>query len=202
MQAGSTFDAVLASGAARLDRDRSLLLIVDIQERLAPHVRDADALIARSEALLAAAHLFRIPVLATEHCPDQIGPIVARLRERVGAERIYRKAYFAATEHAVFETLLRSDGRAQLVIVGMEAHVCVMQTVLGLAARGWEIFVVADAVGSRGARQTDRQLALDRMRAAGSTLVATETVLFEWTRSGDDPAFRDVLALVKALPDG
>jgi hypothetical protein len=75
-----------------------------------------------------------------------------------------------------------------------------MQSSLGLAAAGYEVFVVADAVGSRGVRALDRQLALERMRAAGCMLVGTETVLFEWTGSGDDAAFRDVLALVKALP--
>ena len=82
----------------------------------------------------------------------------------------------------------------------MEAHVCVLQTVLGLAAERYEVFVVGDAVGSRGARAADRQFALDRMRQAGCTVVGTETVLFEWTRAGDDAAFRDVLALVKTLP--
>ena len=75
-----------------------------------------------------------------------------------------------------------------------------LQTVLGLAAREYQVFVVGDAVGSRGVRAADRQFALDRMRAAGCTVAGAETVLFEWTRAGDDAAFRDVLALVKGLP--
>lgn len=188
------------AGAGRLDRDRSLLLVVDIQARLAPHVHDQQALIARSEALLAAARLFGLPCLVTEHCAAQIGAVIPRLRERFSAAEIFAKTRFGATDHAEFESLLRAQGRPQLVVTGMEAHVCVLQTVLGLAARGYEVFVVGDAVGSRGARAADRGFALERMRAAGCTVVGTETVLFEWTRGGDDPAFRDILALVKTLP--
>jgi len=81
----------------------------------------------------------------------------------------------------------------------MEAHVCVMQTTLGLLSRGFEVFVAGDAVGSRAAHAADRTYALERMRAAGAVIVGTETALFEWTRSGDDPAFRAVLGLVKGL---
>ena len=81
----------------------------------------------------------------------------------------------------------------------MEAHVCVMQTVLGLATHAFAPFVVADAVGSRAAHALDRELALARMRDAGATLVGTEMALFEWARAGDDPVFRDLLALVKGL---
>jgi nicotinamidase-related amidase len=186
--------------ARRLDRDRSLLLVVDIQARLAPHVRGHDALIARTEALLAAARGFRVPCLLTEHCAAEIGPVIPHLRDRFDTGEIFAKTHFGATDHPEFESLLRARGRAQLVVTGMEAHVCVMQTVLGLVARKFEVFVVGDAVGSRAPREADRQFALDRMRAAGCTVVGTETVLFEWTRAGDDAAFRDVLALVKTLP--
>ena len=186
--------------AGRLDRDRSLLLVIDIQERLAPHVLGHDGVIARSEAILVAARHFRIPAIVTEHCPAQIGPVVARLRDRFAAGEIFGKTHFGATDHLEFETLLRAHGRSQLVVTGMEAHVCVLQTELGLASRKFEMFVVGDAIGSRPGRQADRQFAMDRMRRAGCSIVGTETVLFEWTRAGDDPAFKDVLALVKALP--
>jgi len=186
--------------AHRLDRDRSLLLVIDIQARLAPHVHDHEAVIARSEALLVAARRFRMPCLVTEHCAAQIGAVVPRLRERFAAGEIFAKTRFGATDHPAFDDLLRAHGRQQVVVTGMETHVCVLQTVLGLAARKYEVFVVGDAVGSRGTRQADRQFALDRMREAGGTIVGTETVLFEWTRAGDDAAFSDVLALVKALP--
>ena len=188
------------SAAGRLDRDRCLLLVIDIQARLAPHVQGHEAVIGRTEALLAAARQFRIPCLATEHCAAQIGPMIPRLRERCEDGEIFGKTRFGAADHPDFESLLRAHGRPQVVVAGMEAHVCVLQTVLGLAARKYQVFVVGDAVGSRGVRAADRQFALDRMRAAGCTVAGAETVLFEWTRAGDDAAFRDVLALVKGLP--
>ncbi len=198
-QPSAAGDAV-RPGAARLDRSRSLLLIVDIQERLAPHVAGHAAVIARSEALLAGARRVGAPCLATEHCAAGIGPLVRPLRERFGAGEIFAKTRFGAADHPEFESLVRAQDRRQLVIAGMEAHVCVLQTALGLAAGGYEVFVVGDAVGSRGARGDDRRFALERMRGAGCTIVGAETVLFEWARAGDDAAFRDVLALAKALP--
>ena len=185
--------------AARLDRDRSLLLVVDIQARLVPHVLDHAALIARAEALIVAAGHFGIPAFLTEHCAEQIGPVVATLRDRFAGERIFAKTRFGAVDHPAFAAMLSATGRRQIVLAGMETHVCVMQTGLGLANAGYEVFVVGDAVGSRAARQADRHFALERMRSAGCTIVGTETTLFEWARAGDDSAFRAMLALVKAL---
>ena len=185
--------------AARLDRERSLLLVVDVQERLVPHVQDHAALLARTDALVLAARRFGIPAVLTEHCPERIGPALAPLRARFDPANIFEKTRFGAADHPEFAALLEASGRAQVVVAGMEAHVCVLQTTLGLVARGYEMFVVTDAIGSRGARQHDRELALQRLRDAGCTLLGTETALFEWARSGDDAAFRDVLRWVKAL---
>jgi nicotinamidase-related amidase len=185
--------------AQRLDRDRSLLLVIDIQERLAPHVQDHATLIARTDALLLAARHFGIPAFLTEHCPTRIGPALAPLRTRFDADRIFAKSRFGAMDHPEFAGALEATGRRQVVVAGMEAHVCVLQTTLGLIARGFAPFVVSDAVGSRPHRQDDRRLALERLRDAGCTLVGTETALFEWARAGDDAAFREVLGWVKAL---
>jgi nicotinamidase-related amidase len=190
----------LGAATRRLDRAQSLLLIVDIQERLAPHVLNGELLIARSAALLAAARHFGIPAIVTEHCAEQIGGIVADLRKQFATGEIFAKTRFGAADHSEFVARLEAHGRDQIVVAGMEAHVCVLQTVLGLAALGYAVTLVGDAVGSRAARQDDRRFALDRMRRAGVVIAGTETVLFEWTHAGDDAAFRDVLALVKSLP--
>lgn len=185
---------------ARIDRRRCLLLVVDVQERLAPHVLGHASLIARIEALISAAQCLGIPRIATEHCPDRIGALIPRLRERFLPEEIYRKTRFGAADHPEFESMVRSLGRSQVIVAGMEAHVCVMQTTLGLVEKGFDPFVVGDAVGSRPERQQDRELALDRMHDAGCIVLGTESALFECAASGDDPAFRDMLALVKSLP--
>ncbi len=184
----------------RIDRATSLLLVVDIQERLAPHVAGHEALITRTRALLAAAALLGVPRLATEHCAQQIGPLVAPIKDLLGPREIFAKTRFGAADHPEFRAMLTRTARTQIVIAGMEAHVCVMQTALGLVAAHYDVFVVGDAVGSRAERQTDREFAISRLREAGCTIAGTETVLFEWTGSGDDAAFRDVLQDVKALP--
>jgi nicotinamidase-related amidase len=189
----------MSAHAPRLDRDGSQLLVVDVQEKLAPHVQGHEALIARCAALIAAADGLGVPKLLTEHCPAQIGPVVPRLRERFAAGDVFVKTRFAATDHEAFRARLR-HGRRQVVVAGMEAHVCVMQTALGLVAQGFSVFIAADAVGSRMARAEDRACALQRLREAGCTLAGTETLLFEWTRAGDDAHFRETLRLVKELP--
>jgi nicotinamidase-related amidase len=183
----------------RIDRDQSLLLVVDIQSRLAPHVAGHEDLIRRTGALLDAAGLFAVPKLLTEHCPGQIGPVIEPLRGRFAAGEIFEKTRFGAADHPEFVRLVSASGRRQVVVTGMEAHVCVLQTVLALRANGFEVVVVADAVGSRGVRQQDRELALQRMAQAGCALAGTETVLYEWTGSATDPHFRAVLGLVKSL---
>jgi nicotinamidase-related amidase len=184
----------------RLDRARSALLVIDVQERLAPHVEGHEALAARVLALMDTAASLAIPVLATEHAPDRIGPLVPPVRTRLAPDAVFAKTRFGATDEPGFDAWLRAHGRAQVVVTGMEAHVCVLLTALGLAGTGYDTFVAVDASGSRAIRRDDRALALQRMRDAGCTLAGTETLLYEWTRSADDPAFRDVLARVKALP--
>jgi nicotinamidase-related amidase len=195
-------DAAGARGPAalRIDRATSALLVIDIQARLVPHIADHTALVDRTCALLDAAQRLGVPCIATEHCAQQIGPLVAPIASRLEAERTFAKTRFCATDHAEFRALLSRTARSQIVIAGMEAHVCVMQTALGIVSLGYDVFIVGDAVGSRTDRRADRDLAIARLRAAGCAIAGTETVLFEWMGSGDDPAFRDVLTLVKTLP--
>jgi nicotinamidase-related amidase len=183
----------------RIDRDQSVLLVIDIQSKLAPHVAGHEQLIQRTHALLDAAELFGIPRLLTEHCPKQIGPVIEPMRRRFAAGEIFEKTCFGAADHPEFVALVKATGRRQVVITGMEAHVCVLQTALGLRAHGLDAIVVTDAAGSRAVRQSERDVALQRMALAGCTPAGTETVLYEWTGSAIDPRFKTVLGLVKAL---
>jgi nicotinamidase-related amidase len=183
----------------RLIRDASTLLVIDIQQRLAPHIAGHEGLIQRTMALMQAAAMFGIPRLVTEHCPGQIGAVIEPMRSQFAPDEIFEKTAFGAADHPAFVARVRDTQRRQVVITGMEAHVCVLQTALGLQQQGFQVFVVADAVGSRAVRQADRELALRRMERDGCVLVTSETVLFEWTGQGTDARFRDVLALVKSL---
>ena len=183
----------------RIDRDQSLLLVIDIQSKLAPHIDGHEDLIRRTGVLLDAAVLFGVPKLLTEHCPDRIGPAIEPMRSRFAAGEIFGKTCFGAADHPEFVERVRARGRRQVIVTGMEAHVCVMQAALGLRALGFEVIVVADAVGSRAVRRYDRDLALQRMAQAGCLLAGTETVLYEWTGSAVEPRFREVLRMVKSL---
>jgi nicotinamidase-related amidase len=183
----------------RLVSEDSVLLVIDIQRKLAPAIQDHARLTARTELLVDAAGRFGIPKLITEHCPQQIGPLVEPLRSRFAPAEIFEKTAFAATDHPEFVERLRATGRRQVVMTGMEAHVCVLQAALGLVREGFSVWIVDDAVGSRPAAQRDRELALARMTHAGCVVTTTETALFEWTRFATDERFRAVLAMVKSF---
>ena len=183
----------------RLTREDSLLLVIDIQRKLAPAIQDHERVTARTDALVTASELFGVPKLITEHCPQQIGALVEPLRSRFRPNEIFEKTAFSATDHPEFLDKVRASGRRQIVMTGMETHVCVMQAALGLRGAGLDVWIVDDAVGSRAAAQRDRDLALARMANAGCVVAGTETVLFEWTKFATDGHFRSMLALVKGF---
>lgn len=183
----------------RLAREDSLLLVIDIQRKLAPAIEHHERVTTRTEQLATAADMFGVPKLITEHCPNQIGFLVEPLRSRFRPEEIFEKNAFSATDHPEFLEKLRASGRGQVVMTGMETHVCVLQAALGLRQEGYDVWIVDDAVGSRPAARRDRELALARMASAGCVIATTETVFFEWTRFATDERFRAILALVKSF---
>ena len=166
------------------------LLVVDCQERLVPHVADGDAVVARAVNLLGAARVLGVPVLVSEHYPQGIGATVAQLRTLVSDDEVLRKDHFSCVAEPALREALLASPRRTLVVAGMEAHVCVMQTALEACAQGLRVLLVADAVGSR--REDDRALALARMREAGITLVSREMLIFEWARRGATDTFREL----------
>ena len=174
-----------------LTAEGSALLLVDFQARLMPAIRDGDRALGNAARLLAGARLLGVPVAATEQNPRGLGATVPGLALR--PEEIRAKATFdAGASPGALERL--PPGRL-VVVAGCEAHVCVLQTVLGLLAGGRRVAVAADATGSR--RAESREAALARMAREGAEVVTTEMVLFEWVASCEHPRFRDILALVR-----
>lgn len=173
----------------------TLLLIVDVQTRLAPAVQQPARCIDRIMRLVGLARLLDVPVMASEQYPDGLGPTVPELRERLNEGEIVAKVAFSAAGEERLKSAIEASGRRSVVVVGMEAHVCVLQTALGLQALGLHPFVVADGCSSR--RLFDQDLALERLRAAGVGVVTTEMVLFEWLERAGTPAFRAALPLIK-----
>ena len=172
----------------RIRRDDSTLLLIDIQEKLYPTISEGEAVLAHCQWLAELATRLAVPTLLTEQYPAGLGPTLAVLRERCPAAPVIEKMDFSAV---VGGRLLPAAGsRRQFVVAGTEAHVCVLQTVLDLIAPEREVFVVAEAVGSR--RPADRALAIERMRQAGAVIVSREMVAFEWLERAGNDTFRAI----------
>ncbi|WP_236199457.1 hydrolase [Pseudomonas pseudonitroreducens] len=167
----------------------SSLLIIDIQERLFPAIHDNEAVLEHGAWLLAIARRLGVPVLATEQYPKGLGPTLPALRGELGEGEVLEKIAFSAVTDAGLLQMPGGD-RRQFVVCGTEAHVCVLQTVLGLLAEDREVFVVEEAVGSR--RPQDKALALERMRQAGAVIVSREMVAFEWMERAGTEVFREI----------
>lgn len=171
----------------------SMVLLVDMQTGLLPAIHDGEALVSRVYRLLGAARALDIPVVATEHCADKIGATDTRLAALAG--QVLHKVHFDATREPDMTAQL-PVGRHNVLVVGTEAHVCVLQTALGLQLAGLNPWLVADGIGSRW--ESDRAAALQRWLQGGGNIVTSEMAMFEWLGSARNPAFREVLALIKA----
>jgi nicotinamidase-related amidase len=173
------------------DRTADALVLVDLQARLLPAIVRGKAVVRRARLLARAAKALGVPVVLTEQTPGKLGPTVPPLAD--ATDRVAVKTRFDASREPALADALEERTRA--VVAGAEAHVCVLQTCLGLLARGHAVTVVADAVGSR--RAEDKAAALDRLAAAGVTVATSEMIVFEWLETADDPAFRELLPMIR-----
>lgn len=178
-----------------LDQSQSFLLVVDVQEKLAPAIHEIDRVVDNIERLIKAARICEIPTYATEHCPDRIGRTVERLRKRIDPGCIEEKQTFAATRETRIANVFDALHRPQVVISGTEAHVCVLQSATVLQESGKQVYLVADATSSR--HPENRSLAIERLRQTGAEVVSTEMVIFEWLERGDSNRFRELLPVIK-----
>jgi nicotinamidase-related amidase len=172
-----------------IDPAQSLLVVIDLQARLVPAIAEGEGVVATARRLCAAADLIGVPVLLTEQNPAGLGATVPDLAGR----EAFPKMEFDVTRTPGF--LDRLAPGADVILAGCEAHICVLQTALGLLGTGHRVRVVRDAVGSR--RIENREAALARLAAQGADVVTSEMVMFEWLGSAAHPRFRDVVKLVK-----
>ncbi len=178
-----------------LSRLQSRLLIVDVQEKLMPHIPVADDLIAHCGKLIRGAGLVGVPVFATEQYAKGLGSTVAELAVLLPDRP--DKLRFSCAEALNWGTAAEQpDGRDQIVIAGIETHVCVLQTAFDLLSFGYRVFIPADAVASR--KKLDWQFALRRLSDAGATICTLESVLFEWAEIAGTPEFKAISQLVKS----
>lgn len=173
-----------------IQREQSAFLLIDVQQRLLPVIEDGERVLAHCDWLLRLAERLEVPVLISEQYPRGLGHTVPQLLERVAPECVMEKIHFScAAEPACLERI-EALQRPQWILAGTEAHVCVLQTALGLHRAGKQVFVVADAVSSR--RAADRELALARMRQVGITVVGREMLAYEWLHRAGSEAFRGI----------
>jgi len=175
-----------------LNSEGAVLLLIDLQERLMPAIFDGDAVIARAVRLAEAARLLDVPVRATEQYPAGLGPTVAPLAAYPTA--VLAKTSFSATNDPGFPALV-PEGAGDIILAGVEAHVCVLQTALGLLESGHRVVLAADATGSRDS--ADKAVAIERTRQHGAEIVTSEMVLFEWLCDAKHPRFREVQKLLR-----
>ena len=180
----------------KLDRAKAAVLVVDVQSRLTPAMPEETLarVIKYSRALVGAARELGLPVLATEQYPKGLGPLVPEIRDVLPSPPL-EKVHFSCGADPAFAAALERTGRRQVIVCGMETHVCVFQTVRDLVAMGYEVHVCADAVSSR--TEEHRRVGLELCRQAGAVVSLAETAIFDLLHRAATDEFRKVSPLVK-----
>lgn len=181
-----------------LDASKSQLLIIDVQERLLPAMHDPVAVEKSCALLLQAASVLNIPVTISEQYVKGLGGTSPTLKAHSGAADILEKIHFSCMRDDTIAShleKLKQAGRSQIVLGGIEAHVCVLQTALDLLQKDFEVFMVSDAVNSR--KQQSQHLAETRAAQAGGIITSCEMVIFEWLEKAGTPEFKTLSKLIK-----
>jgi nicotinamidase-related amidase len=173
----------------------AVLVMVDFQGRLAQIVDRSGLVVPNMLRMVKGCQALEVPLLATVQVPEKLGPIAAELEELLTGVEIIPKAHFSALREPDFMLALEKTKRRQIILAGIEAHVCVLQTGLDLLDSGFQVHVLSDGVFSRTAE--NHQLALKRLHDNGATLSSVEIALFEMIRTSKHPAFRTISKLVK-----
>ncbi|KTD82892.1 isochorismatase family protein [Legionella waltersii] len=173
-----------------LKRSDSILVLIDVQEKLVPAILNKDQMLTRCEWLLKLAKQMHVPIVASEQYSKGLGTTVFPLSTYIDSSKCIEKIHFSCMQEPRYLNELNSHNRKQLVLIGIEAHVCVLQTALEMKDAGYDVYVVVDAVGSR--RELDLKYGLKRMKQDGVHLVTSEMVLFEWLRQAGTEEFKRI----------
>ncbi len=169
--------------------------MIDVQGKLAQVMHEKDALLDNLRRLISGIRILEIPVVWMEQTPDKMGPTVPEIAELLKEETPVAKSSFGCCQEEKFMKRLKELGRTQVLIAGIETHVCVYQTAKVLAERGYEVEVVADCTSAR--TPSNKAIGLDRMKTAGAHITSVEMALFELLKTAEHPKFKDILKVVK-----
>jgi len=177
----------------RIKKESSQLLVIDVQEKLFPHIENKETLSKKMVTLVEGMKVLNVPMLAARQYPKGLGDIIEELRPYF--LQYHDKTTFSCCGSEVLLGTLQGSGRNNIIIIGVEAHICVLQTVIDLKARGFTPIVVVDAISSR--RRSDYEMALKRMEYEGAVLTTVEAILFELCYETGNEAFKMISKLIK-----
>lgn len=178
-----------------IDAEGALLLVVDVQERLLPAMSEPAVIERNCSVLMESAQQLGVPMLLSEQYPKGLGHTIPSLAANAPEGSTFAKVDFSCCRDAAIMKEIENFSRKQAILCGVESHVCVLQTALDLQQRGFDVFVAIDATGSRS--EESKQIARDRMVAAGVTVVTTEMVVFELLKTAASPQFKALSRLIQ-----
>lgn len=178
-----------------LNKEQTLLVLVDVQGKLAKIVHDSESLIDHLVKLIKGLRILGVPIIWVEQYPEGLGPTIKEVAQYLPEIKPIRKTTFSACKNETFARAVQAAGRRQILVAGIETHICVYQTSVELKEWGYEVQVVADAVSSR--TLTNKEIGLEKMKSAGISLTSVETALFELMEIAEGDDFKQILNLIK-----
>ncbi|HDM88874.1 MAG TPA: hydrolase [Candidatus Bathyarchaeota archaeon] len=182
-------------GEALLSRDETALIIIDVQEKLFERVEDGDRIADSICKLIRFANILGIPIILTEQYPEGLGPTIHRIRELIPNVKPIEKIEFSCMASREFRRRISEINVKNLVLTGIEAHICVAQTAIEAITSGYKVYVVYDAISSR--HRDDKAIAIERMKQHGVYMVTSEMLMYEVLRRAGTPEFKEILKLVR-----
>jgi nicotinamidase-related amidase len=176
-------------------RTSAVLIVIDIQNNLFQAMHDKEKLLTQAIKVIKGANIFNIPIIVTEQTPAKLGQTVQQITQELKSTEIISKETFSCWGNNTFRGKLGIFSRREVIVMGIESHVCVYQTAIDLIENGYSVHVVADAVSSR--TKDNRDIGLAAMKNAGAHLTGAEMVLFELLRSAGDDKFKEIYRIVK-----
>lgn len=178
-----------------LDARDALLLVVDFQERLMPSIHRREEITGKAAALIEGCRVLDLPILVTQQYTKGLGPTIREIDDALVEYEYIEKITFSCCGSGEFRGKLGKAGRKSVIITGIETHVCIQQTVLDLLEGGYQVYAIADCLGSRS--DSDFRYAIRRMEKAGAIVTTMESILFEMLVSADHPKRKEITVLVK-----
>ncbi len=174
----------------RINVEKAVLLIIDVQDSLIPHIYEAEQMVEKVIWLCRLVQYLQLPMVMSEHCTDKIGATNPTVMGVAKGAPVFHKRSFSAVRDGIIKRTILKD-KDHIIVCGMESHVCVLQTCLDLLAEGKQVFLVRDAVSSR--KLSDLELAVERLKQAGAIIVSSEMVAFELMATAEHSNFSVVL---------